>query len=93
MFKVAQYAINNTKVCVGFSKVSLKGVQASLQNTITWIKKFGKGKQEWKYSCIIVGLPPRMLKTFVKTRFASRITLFQKTPDYQDAISICYGWQ
>jgi hypothetical protein len=70
MFKVAQYAIDDIKVSTGFFEVSLKGVQASLQKTITWTKKFGKGRQEWKDSCIIVGLPPRMLKTPVKTRFA-----------------------
>jgi hypothetical protein len=38
MFKVAQYAIDDTKVCVGFFEVSLKGVQTSLQNIITWTK-------------------------------------------------------
>jgi hypothetical protein len=34
-----------------------------------------------------------MLKTFVKIKFASRIILFQKTLTYQNANSICYGWQ
>jgi hypothetical protein len=38
MSKVAQYAIDDTKVCARFSEVSLKGAQASLQKTITWIK-------------------------------------------------------
>jgi hypothetical protein len=51
--------------------MNLKGVQASLQKTITWTKKFVKGRQEWKDSCIIAGLPSRMLKTPIKTRFAS----------------------
>jgi len=44
MFKTTQYATNNTKMCVGFFEVNLKGVQASLQKTITWTKKFGKGR-------------------------------------------------
>jgi hypothetical protein len=34
-----------------------------------------------------------MLRTLVKTRFAYRVILFQKTLDYQDAIYICYGRQ
>jgi hypothetical protein len=38
MFKATQYATNNIKVCVGFFEVSLKGVQTSLQNIITWTK-------------------------------------------------------
>jgi hypothetical protein len=42
------YAIDNAKVYHGFSKVSLKGVQISLQKTITWTKKFRKRRQKWK---------------------------------------------
>jgi len=33
MSKVAQYATNNIKICVGFPKVNLKGARASLQKT------------------------------------------------------------
>ncbi len=92
MFKATQYATNDTKMCVGFSKVNLKGVQTSLQNTIIWTKTPWKRKQEWKDSCIIVSLAIKMLKTPVKTKFASRVILFQETIAYQDAIFICYGW-
>jgi hypothetical protein len=58
---------------------------------ITWTKTNGKRRQEWKYSCIIVRLPTRMLKTHVKMQFASQIIMFQKTLEYQlNVISICY---
>jgi hypothetical protein len=42
-------AIDDAKVCQGFLEVSLKALQTSLQKNITWIKKLGKGSQEWKY--------------------------------------------
>jgi hypothetical protein len=42
MFKVAEYAIDDTKMCARFFEVSLKGVQTSLQKIIAWTKKFGK---------------------------------------------------
>ncbi len=34
-----------------------------------------------------------MFKTLVKMQFSSKIILFQKTFEYQIAISICYGQQ
>jgi hypothetical protein len=86
--KGAQYGIDDTKVCVGLSKVSLKEAQSSLQKTSTWIKKFGKGWQEWKRSCIIIGQHAKMLKTPVKTQFASHVILFQETLKYYNVISI-----
>jgi hypothetical protein len=42
MSKATQYAIDDVKACFGFTKVSLKGAQTSLQKSITWIKIFGK---------------------------------------------------
>jgi hypothetical protein len=70
MSMVVQYAIDDAKVCQGFSKSNLKAIQTSLQKTITWIKKLGKGKQEWNDVYIIVRLPMRMFKTPTKTQFA-----------------------
>ncbi len=93
MSKATQYFIDDTKVCTGFLKMSPKGAQTSLQKIVAWTKKFGKGRQKWKDSCIIVGLPSKMLKILVKTKFASQVIFFQETLTYQDAISICYGWQ
>jgi hypothetical protein len=31
--------------------VSLKDAQSTLQKTITWTKKLGKGRQEWEVAC------------------------------------------
>jgi hypothetical protein len=87
------YAIDDAKVYKGFSKVSLKAIQATLHKTIPWTKKASKGRQEWKDLCIIARLSTKMFKTFVKMQFASRIFLFQKTFEYQITISICYGQQ
>jgi hypothetical protein len=69
----------------------LKIIQTSLPKTITWTKKLGKRKQECKDVYIIVGLPTRMLKTPMKTQFASKVILLEKTHEYQNAISIYYG--
>jgi RNase H-fold protein (predicted Holliday junction resolvase) len=90
---IVQYAIDDAKVYQGFSKISLKAIQTSLQKTITWTKKLRKGKQEWKNVYIIVGLPTRMLKTPMKTQFASKVILLKKTLEYQNEISIYYGQQ
>jgi hypothetical protein len=76
------YAIENAKVYHGFSKLNLKGVQTSLQKTITWTKKSRKKRQKWKVSCVIIGLLTRMFKTPMKMHFASRISLFKKTFKY-----------
>lgn len=93
MSKVCQYATTEDKVCVGMKKVSLKTAQKSLQSCITWTKKSGVGRGEWNKACIEAGLPSRKLKTPVKTRFASKVVLFQETLEYADAINICYRRQ
>jgi len=43
MSKATQYAIDDTKVCASMMEVSLKQAQATLQKTITWVKKYVKG--------------------------------------------------
>jgi hypothetical protein len=48
---------------------------------------------EWKYICNLLGFPTRILKTLVKTWFASHVILSQESFKYQDAISIFYGHQ
>jgi len=60
-------------------EVLIKGTQAALQKTIKWTKKSGKGCIEWEKTCIQAGLPPRVLKTPVKTRFASRYVFSRTT--------------
>jgi hypothetical protein len=58
-----------------------------LPKTITWTKKIkervarvGKGLY-WKWE----------LKTFIKTRFASKIIMFEKTLEFKQVIVLCYG--
>lgn len=63
-------------------EVSLKNAQAALQKTITWTKNSGKGHIESEKVCVDVGLSPRKLKTLVKTKFASKVVLFQDTFAY-----------
>jgi hypothetical protein len=40
----------------------------------------------------MVGLPIIMFKTFLNTKFVYYVILFQTKIQYQNAISICYGW-
>jgi hypothetical protein len=64
-----------------------------LQAIITWTKKSSKGCREWRAACVNVKLWPRILKTQVKTMFASCVILFQETFEYMNAINLCYGHQ
>jgi hypothetical protein len=57
------------------------------------MKKSSKGRQEWEVACHEVGLPPQKLKTLVKTRFASKIVLYQEMLEYNCAITLCYHRQ
>ncbi len=91
MSKVCQYATNDVKLCIGMKEASLKDTQQAMQKIITQITKFGKGWQEWDKACIEVNtLATRKLKTPMKTRFASRVVLFQETLQYANVINICY---
>jgi hypothetical protein len=76
MSKAAQYATNETEVCVGMTEVNLKQAQATLQQTITWMKKSAKGLWEWKYFCHLIGILAKILKTLMKMQFASCVILF-----------------
>jgi len=58
MSKVCQYAINEDVVCQGMNEIFLKKAQSTFQKTIMWMKKSGKGRQEWETTCHQVGLPP-----------------------------------
>jgi hypothetical protein len=51
MSKVCQYATNDTKISVGTKETSIIKAQSGLQKIITWIKKSGKGRQEWESMC------------------------------------------
>jgi hypothetical protein len=53
---------------------------------ITWTKKFGKGRQEWEKVYVESGLLPHKLKTRVKTRFASKIIMFEECIELKKTI-------
>jgi hypothetical protein len=38
--------LNEAKIGVGMNEVNLKDVQVAFQKTITWIRKFRKGKHD-----------------------------------------------
>ncbi len=60
---------------------------------ITWIKKFDKGHSERHKACLDVGISIQKLKKMVKTRYASKVIMFQETFKHHDAINLCYGRQ
>ncbi len=47
--------------------MSIKNAQSNIQKCITWLKKFGKGKQEWNKECMDARIDPRKLNTLVNT--------------------------
>jgi hypothetical protein len=72
------------------TQVSLKNVQLALQKITTWMKKSGKGHQEWDKACRVVGLALRKLKTLVKRKVVNKIMFFLETLKFVNAINICY---
>jgi len=72
-------ATNGNKVFKGLVQVNVKDVHVALQKMITlWIKKSKKGRQEWEKACIQCGMPPRKLKTVIKTKFASKSSCLRR---------------
>jgi hypothetical protein len=55
--------------------------------------KFGKCRQEWEKACIECGLLLQKLKTPIKTRFASKVIVFEETLEFKEAIITCYKRQ
>ncbi len=53
----------------------------------------GKGVKQWKQLCLKFGLFKCKLTTLVKTRFASKVVMFQQCLTYKVAIIMCYGHQ
>ncbi len=74
--KVCQYAINEDVVCQGMKEIFLKKSQSTFQKTIMWMKKSGKGRQEWETTRHQVVLPPWKLKILVKTKFVLEVVFF-----------------
>ncbi len=84
MSKVGQYAIDDAKVCHGFHKWVLNLLEHHCKKPLLGLKIWD--------ACIIVGQLMTTFKTPLKAWFASRVILFQKILEYQNPISICYGW-
>jgi hypothetical protein len=56
-------------------------------------KQSNKGRQKWEKACIECGLLPQKLKTPIKTRFASKVIMFEKTLEFKQTIITCYKRQ
>ncbi len=91
MFKACQYAINDEKMITSLKQVNVKVAQGNLQKIITWTKKSGKGRQEWERACVERRLWLQKLKTPVKTRFVSKVIMFEEVLEFKKAIILCYG--
>ncbi len=63
--------------------VSVKATQGNLQKKITWTKHLNKGKEEWEMACVERGLRFWKLKTLVKTRFASKVIMFEEVLEFK----------
>jgi hypothetical protein len=66
--KACQYGTAKEKACKDLKYVSFKSTQTYLQKCITWLKKFGKGRQEWNKACVETSIHPKKLNTPVKTK-------------------------
>jgi len=66
--KAFQYGTAKEKVCKDLKYVSFKSAQTYLQKCITWLKKSGKGRQEWNKACVETTIHPKKLNTPVKTK-------------------------
>jgi hypothetical protein len=71
----------------------VKDSQVALQKTITWTNKSRKGKHEWERACMDSGLRPWKLKTLVKTRFVSKVIMFEEILEFKVTTLLCYGKQ
>ncbi len=68
----------------------MKNVEASLQKMIAWTKK--QRNHECGNACVeLNGLQHWKLNFLVKTRFASKMIMFEKALDFKKAIVLCYG--
>ncbi len=76
MSKCCQFAIDDSKVCVSLTFLSIKKTWFILHRIITWTKKNGNGWQEWNKACLAIGVLSQKLKILMKTWFAFWMILF-----------------
>ncbi len=84
MSKCCQYATYDNKVFVGLMLIPIKECQFILLKTTTWTQKSGKGWQEWKKSCLDIGICPHKLETIINK---------QLTLELNNQIAYYYAWQ
>jgi hypothetical protein len=60
----------------------VKVADGSLQKTITWTKKLGKGRHERERACVERVLQPWKLKTLMKTIFPNKVIMFEKVLEF-----------
>jgi len=87
--KACQYVTSNEKVNSSLQLVSVKIAQSSIQSCRTYPKKFGKRKVEWTKACLVIGLQPQNLNTPMKTRFVSKVAMFQQAFEFKEPYYSC----
>jgi hypothetical protein len=89
--------VNMQKMMIFFlvrlRNVNVKKTHNGLEKTITCTKKFRKGRWEWEWACFKNGMRHWKLKTPMKTRFTSKVIIFEKALEFKNAIIFCYGRQ
>ncbi len=71
--------------------MSVKDAHVGLLKTIIWTKKSRKGRLEWERACMDSRLRPWKLKTPIKTRFVSKVIIFEETLEFKAAILLYFG--
>jgi hypothetical protein len=73
--------------------VNIKYAQISIQACKTWTKKSRKWRVEWTKASLVTSLWPWKLSRLVRTRFASKVAMFQQTFEFKVVIHVCYSQQ
>jgi hypothetical protein len=73
--------------------LNIKTTQSSIQSFITWPKKSSKGRAKWTKAYLATSLQPWKLSTPMKTRFASKVKMFQHALEFKVVIHVCYNQQ
>ncbi len=55
-------------------------------------KKCNKGRKKWELTCKEIGMRPQKLKTLIKTKFSSKVVLFQKAMEFSTTINLRHRW-
>jgi len=91
MSKCFQYATDDTKVSIGLTSISIKNVNLFYKKPSPGPKKVEKGVKSGRKLVWIWTYIHTNLKTLMKTRFFSKVLLFQETLEFKNIIACCYG--